>query len=139
VPKVVLDTVILIRALINPYNIWGRLIFQYRGRYRLIVSQPLIDEFLEVIERPELVRKFRALPGMDREAIRAILAQAETVAVQAVPAVSRDPKDDPFLATAVAAGAAYLVTEDQDLLVLDPYEGIRIVTAAEFIRLLEDS
>jgi predicted nucleic acid-binding protein len=54
-----------------------------------------------------------------------------------VAAVSRDPKDDVFLATAKAGHATYLVTEDNDLLVLGSYEGTRIVDAATFLRLLE--
>ena len=37
----------------------------------------------------------------------------------------------------MAAGAEYLVTEDNDLGVLDPYEGLRIVTAGRFLALVE--
>ncbi len=54
-----------------------------------------------------------------------------------VPLVSRDPKDDKFLATAKAAGATYVVSKDEDLLVLGTYDGIQIVPAATFLRLLE--
>jgi len=54
-----------------------------------------------------------------------------------VPAVSRDPQDDKFLACVRSAGADYLVTEDKDLLVLEEYEGTRICQPAEFIALLE--
>ena len=51
--------------------------------------------------------------------------------------MSRDPKDDKFLATAVRAGADYLVSEDQDLLVLGEHEGVEIVDAVTFLRLIE--
>lgn len=67
-----------------------------------------------------------------------LLAQAESVETPHIPAVSRDPKDNKFLATAHAANAEYLVTEDQDLLVLKEYRGVRIITAAELIHLLEE-
>jgi len=53
------------------------------------------------------------------------------------PRASRDPKDDVFLATAVAAEAEYLVSEDQDLLVLGEYEGVKIVNTLSFLRVLE--
>jgi predicted nucleic acid-binding protein len=48
--------------------------------------------------------------------------------------VPHDPKDDMVVATAVAAGADYLVTGDRrHLLSLREYEGIRIVTPRQFL------
>jgi putative PIN family toxin of toxin-antitoxin system len=52
---------------------------------------------------------------------------------------SRDPKDDPMLACALAARADYLVTGDRDLLVLGKPFGVAIVTPAEFLRILADT
>ncbi|MGH2534243.1 MAG: putative toxin-antitoxin system toxin component, PIN family [Thermomicrobiales bacterium] len=54
------------------------------------------------------------------------------------PPISRDPNDDKFLATALAAHADFLVTEDNDLLVLGDYQGVRIVDARTFLSLLAD-
>jgi uncharacterized protein len=45
----------------------------------------------------------------------------------------RDPNDNMILATDLAAGADVIVTGDRDLLVLQEYEGIPIVTAKEFL------
>ena len=47
----------------------------------------------------------------------------------------RDPKDDKFLTLAVAANADYIVTGDDDLLVLHPFRGIQIIKPAEFLAL----
>jgi predicted nucleic acid-binding protein len=49
----------------------------------------------------------------------------------------RDPKDDPVLATALAARAEYLVAGDRDLLDLGKPFGIARVTSPEFLRRLE--
>lgn len=57
--------------------------------------------------------------------------------IRPIAPVSRDPQDDKFLATAEAAGANYLVSEDKDLLVLGDYRGTRIVNAATFLGVLE--
>ncbi len=46
---------------------------------------------------------------------------------------SRDPKDDPFLARALAARAKYLVTRDDDLLVLEKPFGVKIITPTGFL------
>ena len=50
--------------------------------------------------------------------------------------VSRHPDDDVVLATAVAANATAIVTGDLDLLVLQRYRGIEIVTPRNFLSLL---
>ncbi len=138
---VVIDSVVFVRALLNPRSIWGRLVFDYAGRYRLVVSAPIVREVIEVIQRPELVRKFRrTLPTRSPTTILDSLAAAEAVEIaDAVPTITRDPKDDKFLITAVLAGADYLVTEDTDILDdFAEYQGVRIVTAAAFLRILEE-
>ena len=58
--KVVLDTVIFVRSLLNPHSVWGQLVFRRRGRYRLVVSPPILSEMLVVLQRPEVARKFHA-------------------------------------------------------------------------------
>ena len=47
--------------------------------------------------------------------------------------VCRDPDDDRVLATAVAAGADCIVTGDRDLLVIERYEGIDILSPRQFL------
>jgi putative PIN family toxin of toxin-antitoxin system len=134
--RVVFDTVILVRALISPYSWWGRLLFDHAAAYRLVVSSPLVTEYLEVMRRPELARKYRTVATRDVPAVRNRLATAEVVAIADIPAVARDPDDDKFLATAKAGQVDYLVTEDQDLLVLGAHEGTTIVNAETFLGLL---
>ena len=137
-PRAVFDTVIFVRSLINPYSLWGRLVFQHADAYQLIVSAPVLREILEVLHRPELTSRFRSLAGLDVARILRTLEQAEAVDVDEVPPVSRDPKDDKFLATARVGRADYLVSEDQDLLVLGTHGTTRIVTAAHFLAILEE-
>lgn len=66
-------------------------------------------------------------------ASRAILAQPSPLGEQR----SRDAKDDPFLACALAARAEYIVSNDRDLLDLKKPFGISIVTPVQFLRALE--
>jgi predicted nucleic acid-binding protein len=47
---------------------------------------------------------------------------------------SRDPKDDKFVACALAGDADYVVTEDKDILVLEALAGVRLVTPYDFLR-----
>jgi putative PIN family toxin of toxin-antitoxin system len=135
--RVVFDTVVFIRCLLNPRSIWGRLVIHYGHTYHLVLSEPVVAELLEVIERPEVKGKFRFLEEFGPRELLALLQDAEVVTVGEIPSASRDPKDNKFLATATAARAAYLVSEDRDLLDLKDYEGVAIVNTATFLGLIE--
>lgn len=137
--RVVFDTVIFVRALLNPRGVCGRIIFGPRDRYQPIVSTPLVIEILQVLARDELVGKVERRRGAYVHVLAGLLesfGRAESVNLGDIPPISRDPKDDKVLATAVAGSADYLVSEDQDLLVLESYRGTRIVDAATFLDLL---
>lgn len=135
--NVVFDTVVFVRSLINPHNFCGRALFQSFSQYRLFVSQPVVMEILEVLHRDELTRKFRSLAGLDLAKVIDLVGQAEVVEIPVIPLVSRDVKDNKFLATAEEAGAKYLVSQDEDLTDLKEYHGIQIVTCEEFLQVLE--
>lgn len=134
--RVVLDTVILVRGLINPYSVWGRLVFDYATRYRWIISEPIEAEYLDVLSQHGLVRKYRMAANRDLAAIKAQLATATVVTPSDVPAVCRDPEDDMFIAAALAGSAQFIVSEDRDLLDLNAYQGVRIASAETFLQLL---
>ena len=46
---------------------------------------------------------------------------------------SRDPDDDKFIECALDAGAVYIISGDKDLLSLEKYRGVTMITAAEFV------
>ena len=83
--------------------------------------------------------KFRARFDRARQDLIFGLLAAEAVYVDPVEAVSdcRDSKDNRYLEMALAAGAQVIVSSDQDLLVLDPWRGIRIVTPAGYVAMVE--
>jgi len=136
-PTVVFDTQVILRAAINRRSLPAKLFFDLRSRYQLTVSTDTLGELSDVLNRPTLRAKFKRLTDEVIEEIFVILADAVHVTSLEIPAVSRDPKDDMFLALAVESKATYLVSEDNDLLVLNPYHGIRILTALEFLYALE--
>jgi putative PIN family toxin of toxin-antitoxin system len=69
-------------------------------------------------------------------AIRTILARSIRQQLTHTVYVCRDPKDDMFLECAALAKADYLVAGDKDLLVLDSYQGTRIITPLEYVSIL---
>jgi putative PIN family toxin of toxin-antitoxin system len=99
---------------------------------------PIVREIVEVLKRPEITSKIRFVAGMDARRVLDLLSQAELVEVAQIAQVSRDPKDDKFLATAVAGEADYVVSEDRDLLDIEEYQGIKIVDVGMFLKTLEE-
>src|SRR5262249_34747169 len=96
--------------------------------HAVISSRPLLDELRDV-----LTRKFRQRV----QDVRATLRLFEQTFTLVVPAdleapICRDRDDDVVLATARAGECAAIVSGDQDLLVLDPFHGIRVLTPAAF-------
>jgi putative PIN family toxin of toxin-antitoxin system len=103
----------------------------------MFTSAPAIEELLDVIQRTDISRKFRFVGGLDIRALLSILATAEMVVPAKMDPMSRNPEDDQILATALAANADDLVTEDKDLLVLGSMQSVRIVTSQEFLQKLK--
>ena len=132
--KLVLDTVVLVRALIQPGGKPGQLVHQWRGSFAWIVSPEIAAEYREVTSRPRLVRKFTTFRS--RAIVADLLSHAISVTPVSVPAVCRDPGDDKFLAAALAGEANYIVSEDLDLLTMGEFEGIQIVDTRRMIELL---
>lgn len=137
--RVVFDTVIFVRALLNPHSFSGRLIFEYFKDYHSFLSPSLIEEILSVLGREEIIKRFHLkevdYPKAFARLLKAI-SRAEIIKIDEMPSVSRDPQDDKFLATAKKAQADYLVSADKDLLDLKEYEGIKMIDAETFLNIL---
>ena len=136
--RVVFDTVVFVRSLLNPYSQAGRLVFAHADDYALLLSEPLVREILDVLQRPEITRKIRAVANMDMGRLLDLFSQAEVVEPATILPVCRDPNDDKVLATAVAGGVDVIVSADKDLLDLAAYQGITIVDVATFLGILEE-
>jgi len=135
--RVVLDTVIFVRALINPHGKWGRLLFELSDRYVIVLSPEIIKEILSVLYRPSLHRHFPEMAEPARlKGILATLEEAEVVEPTKKLSVCRDPHDDKFFECAVEGRAQYIVSEDRDILDVGEYEGVRTIAADEFTTLL---
>jgi uncharacterized protein len=95
-------------------------------------------ELIGVLARDEFRAHAPHITDVDISTLLTLIARAELVKTGRVEQISRDRKDNPFLAVARAAGADYLVTEDEDLLVLHSHRGTRIVRGAEFYTILKE-
>lgn len=102
-----------------------------------LTSLTLSREFGRVLAYPRIEKALfkRGLLGSDLAAQFAFLNQMIDVE-PLVLSVSRDPDDDAVLACAQAGRANFIVSGDQDLLVLQQWQGIPILKAAQALELL---
>lgn len=134
---VVIDTQLFLRAALNERSLPARLIFELGNRYILATSSETNAEVKEVLNRPRIREKYPHLDDEITERILTILSNGQLVTLGNIPTISRDPKDNIFLATAEASNADYLVSEDQDLLVLQEYNQTQIINATQFLHILQ--
>lgn len=132
--KAVLDTNVLTSSLLRddtpPADIRRALV---AGAFTLVTAEALMAQLVDVLSRPHITKRIRR-PAVVADLIAAIGGSALIVEPADLPgAVSRDPDDDLLLATAVAGAADVIVTGDNDLLVLEQYDGIRIITPRQFL------
>jgi uncharacterized protein len=135
--RVVLDTVVFLRALINPHSRYGRAIFELSDRYELVLSPPIIREILAVLYRPSLRERFPQIADVPPlEHVLALFEQAYVVEPTDEVRICRDPDDDKFFACALAAGEDYVVSEDKDVLAVGAVGDVRPIDVATFVALI---
>jgi uncharacterized protein len=130
--RVVLDTNIWLSAAISKSGAPAQAVRRVLQNGVPVFSKATFAELEARIWKPKFDRY------LSLETRRAILHDANAVAHWVdIPAdlaaktYSRDPDDDKFIHTALAASAAWLVTGDQDLLVIETPLPVRILTAGE--------
>jgi putative PIN family toxin of toxin-antitoxin system len=131
--KFVVDTNTLISAALLKNSINAQALDHALDLGRIVVSSPVLQEFAEVIFR----KKFDKYFLNDEERLEAISRIEENALIffpSEVITSCRDPKDNKFLELAITANASCIITGDQDLLVLHPFENIPIISASDFIR-----
>ena len=129
--RCVFDTNVVVSALLFPNSVPGQAFFAAWNRGRVLVSEATLIELSEVLSR----EKFdRYMLREEREQFLALLIRdTELVGIRERLCECRDPKDDKFLELAVNGTASHLISGDQDLLLLDPFREVQIITPAQFL------
>jgi putative PIN family toxin of toxin-antitoxin system len=125
--RVLLDTNVLVAALVAR-GTCGDLLEHGVRVHTIISSRELLDELEDV-----LVRKLRQRKADARSAAKLFAGTFTLVVPGSLAApVCRDQDEDRVLATALSGQCTVIVSGDRDLLVLAPFEGIRIMPPAAF-------
>jgi putative PIN family toxin of toxin-antitoxin system len=130
--RLVIDTNVVISAALKPEGLQRTtLILAITKPARLYVSQPILEEYADVLARPEL----KTRKGLRRQLLQLIKNRSNLVVPSRRLEVSSDPDDNRFLECADAARADYLVTGN---LRHFPrfWKKTKIITPREFIGLV---
>jgi hypothetical protein len=130
--RVVLDTNILISGLILSSSKSQQVFDLVTENEILLISENTFQEIYQTFRRSKfdqylsLEKRLGFLASL-REKAQLIDIQEEKIIV------CRDPKDDKFLELAVNGQADFIITGDEDLLVLNTFRNIEIITVNEFL------
>jgi putative PIN family toxin of toxin-antitoxin system len=127
--RLVVDTNIFVSAALKDLSWPGAVVRWLDESGGLLKSAATENQAIEVLQRPYFASK---LPPAYLDKVRRIFSAAELVTIVQRVTACRDPTDDKFLELAVNGRADMIVTGDLDLLVLDPFRGIQIITPMAF-------
>ena len=129
--RFVLDNNILVSALLvkNSAPFW--VIKKVEEMGVILYSEATLLELNQVLNRKKFIKYFTV--EEKQEFIVKLIESAELVAITESIDVCRDPKDNKFLELAVSGEADFIISGDRDLLVLNPFRNIEIITANDFL------
>lgn len=136
VRRVVFDTSTLVGAVLREGSIPDQALAKALGSCELCGSLATLDELATVLDRNKFDAYMnrasrRAFVELMRRHIRLIAVDSE--GHESLEPACRDPRDNKFLALALAAEAEVIVSSDDDLLVLHPWRRVSIVSPRDFI------
>ena len=129
--RVVLDTNVLVSAALKQHSMPGLAALVVERRGGLLKSLATEEQLFEVVARPY----FTSLIDPETQAwLRKLMGAAELVTITERITACRDPTDDKFLELAANGRADLIVSGDGDLLALNPFRNIAIITPAAFVQ-----
>lgn len=131
---VVLDTNVLVSALGFGGPPLDALLRSFEDDVRVLASEETLAELERVME-------YERLPFTAAERVQFLTIlrnEADVLQPDTSIDVVRDADDDAFLELAVAGDADYVVSGDSDLLDLEQYEGVDVVSPDEFVALIDE-
>jgi putative PIN family toxin of toxin-antitoxin system len=132
--RVVLDTNVLVSAIISEGKSRELLRMGIAKQFSIVTSDLILKELVVVLRRP----KFKTSQDEVQRVIVALMRTAEVVNVTSkFKAVKEDPKDDMVVETAYDGNADMIVTGDSHLLALNNFKEIKIISVEKMLSCLK--
>lgn len=136
--KAVLDTNVLVSAMLRPLGKPAQILEQQPSRFELFLSEAILDETWEVLQR----KRIRKKDPITKQAIEAFFVRLRTASIMVIVVdveniITTDPPDNVVLACAVQSNADYLVSGNLHFLNLKKHRNVKMVTPAQFLEILK--
>ena len=130
--RFVIDTNIIISRLLKPASIPGKAFQKAFSMGTILISEEVLQELMDVLWR----KKFDPYLTIEdrQDFLRHLSFNAQIIPYVIPIRACRDPKDDKILSLAISGYANIILTGDNDLLVLDPFQNIRILTCLAYVQ-----
>lgn len=128
---VVFDASTVVGAALKADSIPRQALLSARDRHTIALSSAVFGEINEVLTRPKFAQVITA--EVQAEIVGLLTVAAAWVETGLTVTECRDPKDNIYLELAAGASAEIIVSSDEDLLVLHPWRGVRILRPREFL------
>lgn len=129
--RFVLDTNVLISALLFKTSVPFQAIELAEKQGIILYSEATLNELEQVLNRKKF-NKYLSLE--DRQVfLLKFISSSQLVSITENITICRDEKDNKFLELAVSGNANVIVTGDLDLLILNPFQAVEILTPDMFI------
>ena len=134
--KVVLDTNILISALIFKGGLSKLVELWKKGKIIPLFSKETFQEFKNVLQYPKFSLTEKEIRIIITEEVLPFFEIIEVTDI--VSEKCKDPDDDKFLSCAISASADFIVSGDSDLHAIGKYKFIKIIKASDFLEIFKD-
>lgn len=131
--KVIFDTNVLVSASLFNNSTPRQALNKALDNDIILTSSAIFTEIKEVLFRKKFDRYITKVKR--QEFINDLTRNSIIIEVDEIITECRDSKDNQYLELAVSGRADYLITSDQDLLILNPWRNLKIITAPEFLSL----
>ncbi|MFM8293381.1 MAG: putative toxin-antitoxin system toxin component, PIN family [Microcystaceae cyanobacterium] len=130
--RFVLDSNIVLSAALFKQSIPRQALDKAFQEGQVVMSAAAIAELRDLFGRSKKFDKYLSLAARTNF-LNDLLASVKVIEIIEIINVCRDPKDNKFLELAINGKANYIITGDQDLLVLNPFQTIQILTPQVFL------
>jgi putative PIN family toxin of toxin-antitoxin system len=134
--RIVIDTNVVISALIFSSYSSMKAFTLAKSRGTILISNDVLSELTNVLSRSKFDRYITS--EIREDFLAGLMLEAEIVPITEKITACRDPKDNKFLELAMSGYADYLLTGDQDLLVLHPFRNLQIITVSNFLNYFDN-
>jgi putative PIN family toxin of toxin-antitoxin system len=138
--RIVVDTNVWISAVLTPDGPSGQVRTALRDpRFSLVISEPLIEELVEVLARPRFASRYGITPVEVAELVGFLRERGELAEVSGVARICRDPDDDMVLETVLNGRADAVINRDDDikgvaeLVALLAERGVAVLSVRRFL------